>query len=73
MISANGNIRFRVGEMNPDQLWETTLNPKNRTLKQVTIDDAKEVSDLVGLLMGNDVDSRRNFIYENADFANLDI
>lgn len=62
-----------LGEMNPDQLWETTLNPKNRTLKQVTIDDAKEVSDLVGLLMGNDVDSRRNFIYENADFANLDI
>lgn len=62
-----------LGEMNAEQLWETTLNPKNRLLKQVTIDDAKEASELVSLLMGNNVEPRRKFICENADFAEIDI
>lgn len=62
-----------LGEMNAEQLWETTLNPKNRLLKQVTINDAKEASDLVSLLMGNNVEIRKQFIYENAAYANIDI
>lgn len=59
--------------MSPEQLWETTLNPKTRTLKQVNIEDAKEASETVSLLMSTNVENRKNFIYENADFAELDI
>ena len=62
-----------LGEMSPEQLWETTLNPKTRTLKQVNIEDAKEASETVSLLMSTNVENRKNFIYENADFAELDI
>jgi DNA gyrase subunit B len=61
-----------LGEMDADQLWETTLNPENRSLKQVTIDDAKEVSELISLLMGTQVEPRRNFICENANYADID-
>ena len=62
-----------LGEMSAEQLWETTLNPENRTLKQVTIDDAKEASDLVSLLMGSQVEPRKQYIYEHANYADLDI
>ena len=62
-----------LGEMSPEQLWETTMNPKTRLLKQVTIEDAKEVSDLVSLLMGSQVEPRREFIHANANYADLDV
>lgn len=62
---------LNVGEMNPEQLWETTLNPKNRKLKQVSIEDAKDADELVSLLMGNKVEPRRNYIIENSKFSSL--
>ena len=62
-----------LGEMNPDQLWETTLNPQTRTLKLVEIEDAKMASDVTGMLMGSDVPPRKAFIYEHAREALLDI
>lgn len=61
-----------LGEMSAEQLWETTLDPRNRILKQVTIDDAKEASKLVELLMGSNVEPRKDFIYENANYATID-
>ena len=62
-----------LGEMSAEQLWETTLNPENRSLKQVSIEDAKAASDLISLLMGSQVEPRKNYIFENATYANLDI
>ena len=59
--------------MDATQLWETTLNPETRILKQVEIEDAKMASDVTGMLMGNEVAPRRSFIYEHANDAELDI
>ena len=62
-----------LGEMDPDQLWDTTLDPKTRRLKQVEIEDARMASETTELLMGTDVPPRKTFIYEHACDANLDI
>ncbi|MBQ4301106.1 MAG: DNA topoisomerase IV subunit B, partial [Lachnospiraceae bacterium] len=62
-----------LGEMDEDQLWETTLDPERRMLKQVQIDDIRNASDVTALLMGNDVPPRREFIYEHASDAELDV
>ena len=62
-----------LGEMDADQLWETTLDPKQRILRLVEIEDAKMASDVTSMLMGNDVPIRRAFIYEHANDAELDI
>ena len=61
-----------LGEMNPEQLWETTLNPENRSLVQVTIEDAAYVEHLVTLLMGEKVAPRKEYIIEHADFNKVD-
>ncbi|TSC69293.1 MAG: DNA gyrase subunit B [Parcubacteria group bacterium Gr01-1014_56] len=62
-----------LGEMNPEELWETTMDPQNRILKQVTIEDAQDAEQIFGILMGEDVSSRKSFIQSNAKLANLDI
>ena len=62
-----------LGEMNADELWETTMNPEARILKQVTIDDAREADRIFDILMGTDVPSRKSFIQSNAKKAVLDI
>ncbi|MBI4089738.1 MAG: DNA gyrase subunit B [Candidatus Levybacteria bacterium] len=62
-----------LGEMNKDQLWETTMNPANRVLKQITIEDAEEVDSVFTMLMGDEVPPRKHFIQSNATQANLDI
>lgn len=62
-----------LGEMNPEQLWETTLNPDNRSLIQVTIDDAAEVDRMVTILMGDKVEPRKEYISENAEFNKKDL
>ena len=62
-----------LGEMNPEQLWETTMNPENRTLIQVTIEDAIEANEIFEMLMGDEVEPRKNYITQNAQFVkNLD-
>ncbi len=62
-----------LGEMNAEQLWETTLNPQFRTLRQVTIDNATEADRIFSMLMGDDVPPRREFIEKNAIYANIDV
>ena len=61
-----------LGEMNPEQLWETTMNPENRMLKQVHLENAAEADYIFSMLMGEDVGPRRDFIEKNATYANID-
>ncbi len=78
ILSRIGNAEVQrykgVGEMNPDQLWETTMNPQNRVLIKVTLEDAKKADELFRILMGEDVERRRKFIIEHARCVrNLDV
>ena len=75
--TAKGNFTLQrykgLGEMNADQLWDTTLNPETRTLKRVEIEDARMATEVTTMLMGSEVPPRKAFIYENAMDAELDI
>ena len=62
-----------LGEMNAEELWETTMDPERRVLKQVTIEDAQEADKVFDILMGIEVAPRKSFIQSNAKEANLDI
>ena len=72
----NGDIttqRYKgLGEMDATQLWETTMDPENRTLRQVTIENAAEADRIFSMLMGEDVPPRKEFIEQNATYANID-
>ena len=66
--------RFKgLGEMNSEELWETTMDPKNRILKRVNIDDAEEANKIFDILMGSEVPPRKSFIQSNAKLAEIDI
>ena len=75
-IGRDGNNKIQrykgLGEMDAEQLWETTLNPENRVLKRVEIEDARMASEITEMLMGSDVPPRRQFIYDHADEAEID-
>jgi DNA gyrase subunit B len=62
-----------LGEMNAEQLWETTMNPATRSLKQVTIESAAIADEVFSMLMGEEVGPRRDFIEKNAKYAKIDI
>jgi DNA gyrase subunit B len=62
-----------LGEMNPEELWETTMDPRNRILKRVDIGDAEEANKVFDILMGSEVPPRKSFIQSNAKLANIDI
>lgn len=79
VLKEHGNGHYSIqrykglGEMNPEQLWETTMNPKNRILKKITATDAEEADRVFTMLMGEEVPPRKHFIQENAKLAQLDI
>jgi DNA gyrase subunit B len=62
-----------LGEMNAEQLWETTMNPNSRTLKQVTIESLTNADEVFSMLMGDEVAPRRDFIERNAKYAKIDV
>ena len=73
MPGAKVNRYKGLGEMNPEQLWETTMNPDNRVIVQITIEDAEKADEAFTILMGDQVEPRRRFIETNAQYAKLDV
>ena len=74
--SHTGDFRLQrykgLGEMDPEQLWETTLDPERRVLKRVEIEDARMASEVTEMLMGSEVPPRKQFIYDHANEAEID-
>lgn len=62
-----------LGEMNADQLWDTTLNPENRVLLRVTVEDAARSDEIISTLMGDDVAERKSFVISNSELAEIDV
>ena len=73
MPGAKVNRYKGLGEMNPDQLWETTMNPDNRVIVQIKIEDAERADGAFSILMGEQVEPRKEFIERNAKYARLDV